>query len=132
LILKEEPHEGWFSFLEALIHLPCEGPLSIRFHSKNFKPITKNGIPKMLTIRDGRSFMMRSARVTMVTGALYRLHRTTTNPLLRVVCCLELAMVYHNQGYSASVIAQALRKLAESTEHVGYSAIAEVVLKLRM
>ena len=78
LILKEEPHSGWFAFLDALLHLPVAGPLRMRFYNKNFTTLTQTGRLKQLTIQDRGSFMSRSQAVTKGAGALHRLRRAVS------------------------------------------------------
>ena len=84
LILKEEPHSGWFAFLDALIHLPAEGPFSMRFHNKNFTTPMTTGKLKQLAIQDRTSPMSRSQAVRKVAGgstpaATHGVHRRLQN-----------------------------------------------------
>ena len=113
MLLKEEPSSGWFPFLEALINFPATGDMRVQFHVKNYAPILANGNPKLYTIQHHSSFMNRTQAINKVYGAIHRLRRTVLEPSLIVSNSLELCVVYHQQGYSAGIMASSFDKMAK-------------------
>ena len=132
LILKEEPHSGWFAFLDALLHLPAGGPFSMRFHNKNFTTLTTTGQLKQLTIQDRSSFMSRSQAVQKVAGALHRLRRTVSTDVCKTIGVIEMAVCFSAQGYSMAEFADALRKVEAKTGDKFLVRLVPVVLALRL
>ena len=87
--------------------------MRVQFHAKNYIPILTNGTPKTYTIQHRTSFMSRSQAINKVYGAIHRLRRVVYEPALIVSNSLELCVVYHQQGYSAGIMASSFDKMAK-------------------
>ena len=57
--------------------------------------------------------MNRTQAINKVYGAIHRLRRTVLEPSLIVSNSLELCVVYHQQGYSAGIMASSFDKMAK-------------------
>jgi hypothetical protein len=116
MILKPEPTNGRFPFLEALINVPTQGTASIQFNNKNYPSIMLNGRPKTLTIQHRSSFMSAKQATTKIVGALHRLKSIVPSPGQRVFNTLEMFTVFAQQGYSIRDMRRALDCLFRSTD----------------
>ena len=127
LILKEEPTEGWFAFLEAKLCIPHAGPFHIQFNNKNLPSFADTGKLKFLRIQNRASFMSKRDATTRISGALHRLRRTALRPHARVANTLEMALVYAAQGYPLHLFGDALDNMSKKLNEPIWTALRTVI-----
>ena len=111
MTIKDEPSTGWFPYLESLLHLPPSGPLSIRFHIKNFDQFVDKGTLRILTIQHRSSFMSSRTATARIIGTLHRLRACVTDHLHLFRGAYELMAIYRARGYSPHLFRSALAAL---------------------
>ena len=131
MILKAEPTEGWFPFLEALVRFTSDGTINVRFHNKNYKSITTKGVPKFLTIQDRLSFQSREMAITKIIGALHRLRRTSDHIPFMILDIAEMFVVYNNIGYSCAEFCSALTRLHRKTGDRIWELMKPIIASIR-
>jgi hypothetical protein len=131
MILKEEPSTGWFPFLEGLLNLADNQVLSVRYHVKNFVPLSTTGKPKLYTTQHRTSFQSRKAAITKLVGALHRLRNVSLDPAWRIIDVIELYAVARHDGYSTAEFGSALTALGRKVEEPFWPLLRPVLDHIR-
>ena len=115
LRLETEPTQGWFPFLQALLHIPPDGPIDVKYHVKNFEPIATTFTAKFLSIQHRRTFMSAHDAVIKIVGALHRLRQTVTHRSHAFIGILQLFHCFRYHGYTHNTFNSALRHMHRTT-----------------
>ena len=132
MIIKDEPSDGWFPYLDALVRCPDAGPLEVRFHVKNYSPLCDTGSLKLLTIQHRSSFMSDRTAMSRILGTLHRLRACVREPAHRLRGAYELLVVYEAQGYTPRLFQNALSALARKFNEPFWFAVDRLIRLARL
>ena len=132
MIIKDEPSDGWFPYLDALVRCPDAGPLEVRFNVKNYAPLRDTGALKLLTIQHRSSFMSDRTAMSRILGTLHRLRACVDTPAHRLRGAYELLVVYEAQGYPQHLFCDALRALGNKFKEPSWFAVSRLIRLARV